>query len=295
VIEGSELISRVCLTSVLGVGPRMFETLLLTFGSAEAVFEAPFPAFSRIPRFSRKHFAELHSIDREVIAQLIENWRRQGIAIAVKGSDGYPEQLALQPDAPPIIFGSRRWKESGGGIFAIVGSRQATKACCFFAEHLAMSLAAKGITVISGMAVGIDRSAHWGALKAGGPTVAVLGNGILIPFPPANRDLYEAILSKGLVLSEQLPTTAPNAGSLIARNRIIAGIADMTMVIEAQRRGGSIETGMKTLNMSKKLLVYDINASGNRFLIRQGGIPVRNVQNVFDYIGSADREEELLQ
>jgi DNA processing protein len=121
-------------------------------------------------------------------------------------------------------------------------------------------------------------------LKAGGRTIAVLGNGILIPFPPENKDIYTTIARHGILMSEHMPNVSPNAGTLIARNRIIAGISDLTIVVEAQRRGGTIETGMKTLNMNKKLLVYDTNSSGNRFLLRQGGIPIRHVQQVLDYM-----------
>ncbi|MBN2384975.1 DNA-protecting protein DprA [bacterium] len=283
-IDDNELISRVALTSVLGIGPKMYETLLLTFGSARAVFEASYSSFTHIPRFARTLYEQIQELDHQAIAAQMETWRRQGIVISVKGSEHYPVNMAGQADAPAVLFLSRQWQEPRAGSIAIVGTRQPTKSCCFFAEHVATHLAATGITIISGMAAGIDRNAHVGALKVNGSTVAVLGNGILIPFPPANADIYASIARNGLIMSELMPRVAPSAGTLIARNRIIAGLADLTLVIEAQRHGGSIETGMKTLNMSKRLLVYDTDASGNRFLMRQGGIPVRNVQQVVEYL-----------
>lgn len=282
-VTEKEIVSRIALMSILGIGPRMFAKLLDAFSSAEAAFEAPFSQFKEVPRFSRRLYKDMHDVDRETIKHDLRKWTKRGVVIYTHEDGHYPGALRAIDDPPPILYSNKTKDFLPKGTIAIVGTRKPSRQSYLFAENLAAHLASMGFTILSGMASGIDRAAHLGALKVEGNTIAVLGSGILVPFPPENKDLYQEIIIKGQLLSEQLPLTSPNAGTLIARNRIIAGMADLTIVVEALRRGGSIETGMKTLKYDKTLLVYDYNNSGNRFLIRQGGIPFREARMVLEH------------
>lgn len=170
----------------------------------------------------------------------------------------------------------------------IVGSRRATESACDFAFSLARELAATGISIVSGAALGIDAAAHWGALDANGPTVAVLGCGIAQTYPRANRRLFEALRSKGSLLSEYPPNATPRRGTFIARNRLIAGLCDALVVVEAPSRSGAWSTARIANQIQIPLFVvphspWNQHAYGNlEWLSQSKATPLYRAKQIFD-------------
>ncbi|HEX8206032.1 MAG TPA: DNA-processing protein DprA, partial [Solirubrobacteraceae bacterium] len=170
---------------------------------------------------------------------------------------------------------------------AIVGMRRASSYGRDVARALARDLAAAGVPVVSGMALGVDSDAHAGALDAGGLTVAVLASGADVPYPPSKRRLYEEIRRRGLVVSEMPPGFRARKWCFPARNRIIAGLGDLTIVVEAAERSGSLITADLAAKIGREVAavpgpVTSPGAAGTNALLRDGATLVRNAQDVLD-------------
>jgi DNA processing protein len=165
-------------------------------------------------------------------------------SVVVLGRPGYPEELAADPLPPPVLFGRGSWSAIASPSVAIVGTRHATVGGMEVAAALGRDLAAAGVTVVSGLAKGIDGAAHRGALsvEGGPPPVAVVGSGLDVVYPRCNQGLWEAIAERGLLCSEGPPGTRPAAHRFPARNRILAALADVVVVVESRVRGGSLLT-----------------------------------------------------
>ena len=164
--------------------------------------------------------------------------------MVVLGRPGYPEGLAEDPLPPPVLFGRGSWSAMASPSVAIVGTRHATVGGMEVAAALGSDLAAAGVTIVSGLAKGIDGAAHRGALSVDGgpPPVAVVGSGLDVVYPRCNHGLWEAIAERGLLCSEGPPGTRPAAHRFPARNRILAALADVVVVVESRVRGGSLLT-----------------------------------------------------
>jgi DNA processing protein len=178
---------------------------------------------------------------------------RIGARIVTLGSEEYPALLASIPDAPLVLY----WRGSlptGGATVAVVGSRAPTAAGKEFAHGLSADLALQGVTVVSGMARGIDAAAHEGALTAGGMTIAVLGCGVDVLYPPEAGRLRDRILGSGAVVSEFPPGTQPLPRRFPARNRLISGMARAVVVAEAQARSGALITARFALEQGREVM-----------------------------------------
>jgi DNA processing protein len=209
-----------------------------------------------------------------------------------KGEPGFPTQLLdLGGDVPERLFGC-------GGVelsrdlaldrcVTIVGSRRASSYGLRVAEELGQLLAAAGLVIVSGMARGIDAAAHRGALAGGGETIAVLGGGPDVVYPVGERRLYAEILGSGAVISEAPPGRKPESWSFPVRNRIMAALATMTVVVEAAQPSGSLITARQALDLSRELgavpgPVTSRVSEGTNDLIVDGAVPVRGAQDVLD-------------
>ena len=224
----------------------------------------------------------------------------RGLLAAVSGAGAwaccrhdelYPEGLADLGDPPAVLFGRgdaalldalRR-----DGAVTIVGSRRPSAYGRELAEKVAGELAASGMVVVSGMAMGIDSCAHSGALRAGGVTVAVLGTGVDVPYPPRSRRIYERIVEVGLVLSELPPGTTARRWMFPARNRIMAALAGMTVVVEARERSGSLITAEMADDLGRDVgavpgRVGSSPAAGTNALLRDGAALIREGSDVLD-------------
>jgi DNA processing protein len=203
----------------------------------------------------------------------------------------YPASLADLGDPPAVLFGRG---DCGllpdlrmEGTVTIVGSRRPSLYGRDLARDLAREVAAAGLIVVSGMAMGIDSRAHQGALEAGGVTIAVLGTGVDVPYPPRSTPLYEEIVERGMVLSELPPGTAARRWTFPARNRIMAALGRMTVVVEARERSGSLITAEMAQDLNREVgavpgRVGASSAAGTNGLLRDGASVIRRAADVLD-------------
>jgi len=205
--------------------------------------------------------------------------------------DLYPETLHDLGDAPAVIFGRGRAGILQGlrreTAVTIVGSRRPSRYGRELATELGAELAAAGFAVVSGMALGIDSAAQAGALRAGGLTIAVLGCGVDVAYPPRSARLYAEIAERGVVIGELPPGTQPRRWTFPARNRIMAALGAMTLVVEARERSGSLITAEMAESLNRDVgavpgLVGSSPAAGTNGLIRDGAHLIRNAQDVLD-------------
>lgn len=203
----------------------------------------------------------------------------------------YPEALHDLGDAPPVIFGRGRAailaELERDGAVTIVGSRRPSRYGRELATELGGELAASGFAVVSGLAMGIDSAAQRGALESGGLTIAVLGCGVDLAYPPRHARLYAEIVDRGLVIGELPPGTEPRRWTFPARNRIMAALGAMTVVVEARERSGSLITAEMAEDLNREVgavpgLVGTSPAAGTNGLIHDGAHLIRGSQDVLD-------------
>lgn len=214
---------------------------------------------------------------------------RRGIRVVPIGSPGYPSLLGSVIDAPLVLFWSGKpWRGADG--VAVVGSRAPTAPGKAFARELSADLAAGGLTVVSGMARGVDTAAHEGALSVGGDTVAVLGCGVDVLYPPESGRLRDRIVASGAVISEYAPGTAPRGWRFPFRNRIVSGMCRATVVAEAPARSGALVTARLALEQGRETLAvpgspFHPHTAGSNRLLRDGATPVTCAGDVLLAIG----------
>lgn len=203
----------------------------------------------------------------------------------------YPDGLADLGDAPAVLFGRGDAALLDGlapeGTVTIVGSRRPSGYGSGLAAELGREVASAGLAVVSGMAMGIDSCAHRGALEAGGLTVAVLGTGVDVPYPPRCSRLYDEIVERGLVLGELPPGTTARRWTFPARNRIMAALGRMTVVVEARERSGSLITAEMAQDLNRDVgavpgRVGSSPAAGTNGLLRDGAFVIRGGDDVLD-------------
>lgn len=225
----------------------------------------------------------------ETSDRVLERCDGAGIRLLPFGSVGYPEPLARVADAPLVLYRMGSADPTSDSI-ALVGSRAATETGKEFARLLAADLAFAGMTVVSGMARGIDTSAHEGALRGGGATIAVLGCGVDILYPPESRSLRDRILDRGALVSEFPPGTPPLRHHFPMRNRLISGMAQGVVVVEAPARSGALITARTALEQGREVMavpgspLFPHTAGSNR-LLREGATPVTGAEEVLQAIG----------
>lgn len=238
--------------------------------------------------------ADLGHVDAD---QMLEHAAARGIRFLVPGDAEWPAQLgdlrhagALhERGGEPVglwVRGAHDLRELAGNAVAVVGSRAATSYGTEQATELSRDLAAMGHTVVSGLAYGIDQAAHRGALLAGGPTIAVLPRGADRPYPTAHGQLLEAVADRGLVVSEAPPGAGPTRARFLARNRVVAGLSEGTVIVEGAVRSGALNTAHWTANLHRPVMglpgpVTSAASTGVNQLIRLGhASAVINAQDV---------------
>lgn len=273
------------------IGPITFRQLLARFGSAGEALRALPDLARRGGRAKGMDIAPEAHIAREV-----EQVEALGAYWLIWGDADYPALLAETDDAPPVLIWRGDIALAQGQCVAVVGARNASAAACRFARSLAQQLGAEGVTVVSGLARGIDTAAHQGALgqgEGGGATVGVIASGIDIAYPPENAALQEQVAREGLLLAEQSPGTSPKAQNFPHRNRIIAALSLATVVVEAAPRSGSLITARLAGNYGREVLAVpgspaDPRAQGCNQLIREGATLIQSAADVLEAISHID-------
>lgn len=216
---------------------------------------------------------------------------RCGIRLLLETDDEYPLALRGLPDPPPYLFVRGTIEKRDEVAVAIVGTRHATEYGRGFAFKIAGDLARRGVTVVSGLARGIDSAAHRGSLEAGGRTFAVCGCGLDVVYPSENKSLMEEITGSGATISEFAPTVHPEAWHFPARNRIISGLSAGLIVVEAGERSGALITADFALDQGREIFavpgnVHKIQSKGPHGLIRQGATLISCVDDVIEALNN---------
>lgn len=269
---------------VPGVGPTRFYKLLEEYGSMVDAWQAP-------PQLLQAIIGEKALIGWQEIKrtwdpeQELRKADHLGICFYCYSDTGYPQLLKKIANPPPVLYVAGGFEYGDDIAVAIVGTRSPTPAGVFNARELASELTRQGLTIISGMARGIDSEAHKGALDVNGRTVAVLGCGLDIPYPPENKVLMRHIVEHGAVISEFPLGTQPLAANFPARNRIISGLSLGVVVVEAAQDSGSLITAGFALEQGREVFAVPGNignsgSKGPHKLIRQGAKLVETCQDI---------------
>jgi DNA processing protein len=275
------------LKSVPLVGNVTFLRLLSHFGTPERALRASADELAQVKGVSRAAAASLLAHDFRPFADAeSEKLAASGAEVVDILSENYPRLLMEIADPPPYLYlrGELKGKETA---VAIVGSRRASQYGICTATRLARELAGQSVTVVSGMARGIDTAAHWGALKGGGRSIAVLGCGVDVIYPPENGALYEALAQGGALVTEFPMGTAPLSENFPRRNRIISALCRGVVVVEAGEASGSLITARYALEQGREVFAVpgNVTCSGSRGangLIREGATLVERVEDILE-------------
>jgi DNA processing protein len=280
-----ELIDRLRLVRTAGIGPVTYRQLIARFGS-------PAAALAAVPDLARRGGGKVPPLwtvanaERE-IAQV----EKLGARYLAAGQGLYPRLLAELEDAPPLLIVKGKLDLLSRPAVAIVGARNASAAACRFARGLAHDLGRSELVVVSGLARGIDAAAHDGAMDSG--TIGCAAGGVDIFYPPENEARQRRMYEVGLVVSERPPGLEPRAKDFPRRNRIIAGIASGTVVVEAAPRSGSLITARLAAEAGREVMAVpgsplDPRAQGCNQLIRDGATLVQSARDVVEELGPAE-------
>lgn len=278
----------VWLSSLPGIGARRFYDLIERFETAENVFnskESELKSYNLIGEETAKLIVRNRNIEK--IDKYLKKVKDNGINIYLSNQEEYPINLKNIYDPPPVLYSIGELREADNQAVAIVGSRKATEYGLKTAERLAEELVQSGLTVVSGMALGIDAAAHKGALKAKGRTIAVLGSGVTHVHPKSNLNIYNEIIKDGAVVSEYPLGMTPLPGNFPARNRIISGLSLGTVIVEAGVKSGSLITADFALEQGREVFavpgsINSPNSKGTNNLIKNGAKLVSEVSDILE-------------
>lgn len=292
-LSQEEAFARIRLLRSPNVGPVSYRQLLARFGDAVTAVEA-------LPQIAGRAGRPYSAAPERRVHDEIAAVRKAGARYLFHDSPEYPPFLNDADGAPPILTFMGDVSIALRPCVAMVGARNASAAAIRFARDIAHDLAGEGWTVVSGLARGIDGAAHQGALAAGA-TIGVIASGIDIAYPPEHANLQEEVATRGLLLAEQPPGTEPLARHFPARNRIIAGLAAGTLVVEAAPKSGSLITARLAGEMGREVMAVpgspiDPRSHGCNQLIRDGAILVQGAADVIELLsGFTGKPRALLR
>lgn len=271
------------------IGPVSYIQLIKRFGTAGKAIKV-IPNLAAHGGKRRAKIAKAH-----VIHQEIETVKKLDASFLFLGEQDYPRLLSELSNPPPVIIWRGHLELLKKPTVAMVGARNASAAACRYARDLANGLVERGVSIVSGLARGIDTAAHQGSLEKA--TIAVIAGGIDIHYPPENQELQERIAERGLLLAEQPPGIEPRARHFPFRNRIIAGLARGTVVVEAAPKSGSLITARLSAEAGRHVMAVpgsplDPRSLGCNSLIRDGATLVQSVDDVMEMIGHFDYRAE---
>ena len=285
------------LSTAPNVGNKRMAALVMHFGTPRQAMDASLKELRRvedvgeITAFSIKSQVDWKEADKQV-----KEFEKSGCGwICITDSD-YPPRLKQIPDPPCFLFARGDFSEADELAVAIVGSRNSTDYGKSITQRIAGDLVANGITIISGLASGIDTFAHQSALASGGRTIAVLGSGLDIVYPSENKKMAEEIAEKGALISEFLFGTTPLAENFPRRNRIISGLSLGVVVVEAPSKSGALLTAECALDQNREVFAVPGNlgkktSEGTNNLIRQGAKLVTNAKDILEELNLSGRKK----
>lgn len=277
----AEAFARIRLLRSPNIGPVSFRKLLARFGNAVAALEA-------LPEMGSRGKRAYAPAPRDRIEREVEGIQRAGASYLFHDQPDFPALLGEIESAPPILTYRGDVSLASKPSVAMVGARNASAAAVKLARQLAVDLSGQGYVVVSGLARGIDGACHEGALPA---TIGVIASGIDIAYPPQHTDLQEQIAREGLLIAEQPPGTEPRGRHFPSRNRIIAGLAAGTLVVEAAPKSGSLITARLAGEAGREVMAIpgsplDTRSLGCNQLIRDGAVLVQTAEEVIELLES---------
>jgi DNA processing protein len=281
-----------------GLGPTGCKNLIDHFGSPASILKASLQTLLKAPgRPSKKTCEAIGRQDiRDAANQELARTAEAGISLLCWDDDDFPDRLLNIPDPPILLYVKGKISSLSNPGVSIVGSRAASTYGLKMAEDLAKQLARQGLTVISGLALGIDAAAHRGTLAAGGTTIAVLGCGLDVIYPSQNRKLFEMIPENGAIVSEYPMGTSPDGFRFPARNRIISGLGLGVVVVEATQKSGSLITANLALDQGREVYAVpgradSIKSTGTHRLLQAGAKLVLNVNDITSELLLSEKSE----
>lgn len=274
-----------------GLGNIAIKKLLYRFNEPERIFLATQAELSEVDGIrediARSIFEKRYSGDPEKELRKAE---AHGARILTYSDPEYPSLLKEIHDPPMVLYLKGNDIPDNRTFIAVVGSRNSTSYGQKAAEKIGQGLARRGLGVVSGMARGIDSSSHWGCLDGKGFTIAVLGTGIDILYPPSNRRLYDQIAEKGTIMSEFPMGAPPVPNNFPMRNRIISGLCRATVIVEATKNSGSLITASLALEQGREIFavpgsINSFKSTGCHFLIKQGAGLIENADDILEALG----------
>lgn len=287
----NDLADTLLLAMVSGIGPRLRQLLLERFGSPTAILDAAPSALRDVQGIGPKLTRAISQARGEIdVAAEIELCQTHGIQLLSANDEKFPRMLREIHDPPSVLFVRGEILPQDALSIAIVGSRHATPYGKEQAERLGASLSRAGLTIVSGLARGVDAAAHRGALNAGGRTLAVLGSGLLNIYPPEHKDLARDVAAQGALISENPLRSPPMSGSFPQRNRIISGLSLGVIVVEASDRSGALITARHALEQGREVFavpgrVDNRMSRGCHRLIRDGAKLLETADDVLEELG----------
>ncbi len=277
------------LKSVSGIGNYLFKKLIDKFKTPEGVFSASKEELLSVEGISHRLITAIRNQKvNDSIKKDLDLTFKNGYKVVVMADSEYPALLHQLPDPPPFIYVYGCLEKHINNI-AIVGSRNATNYGLSMANQLGEDLANNNMTVVSGMALGIDTASHIGALSGNGRTVAVLGSGLGRIYPAVNKNLFHRISENGAVISEFPILTEPESHNFPLRNRIICGMSLGTVVVEATQKSGSLITARLATEQGREVFavpgsIRSFKSTGTHKLLKQGAKLVENVNDILEEV-----------
>lgn len=286
-----ELLSYLQLNLIPGIGPKTLRSLLDHLFTPQAVLAANIEKLQMVPGVGPKLArAIVDARGSDAAVRELERCRAAGVKLYRKRDSAYPRMLAEIPDPPNVLYCSGTLEERDNLAVGIVGSRRCTLYGMQQAERLAGALARAGVTVVSGLARGIDAAAHRGAIKAEGRTIAVFATGLGSVYPPEHVELADQVADHGALVSEFSFEQQPISGLFPQRNRIISGLSLGVIVIEAPRNSGALHTARHAMEQGREVFavpgrIDNFASEGCHDLIRDGAALVRGPEDVLEALG----------
>ena len=272
---------------VHGIGPMKFRALLNHFGDLEEAWHADARELKEagLDRRALKNLMTTRSTIS--LDGKMEKIERQGAKVLTWNDPAYPTRLLNIYDPPPVLYVKGEILDEDQWAVAVVGTRGATVYGKEVTRQIAGGLARNGLTIVSGLARGIDSEAHRAALDAGGRTIAVLGSGVDVIYPAESRKLAQAVIERGALVSEYALGTRPEAGNFPPRNRIISGLSLGAVIVEAGERSGALITADFALEQGREVFavpgnIFRKKSMGANKLIQQGAKPVLSVEDILE-------------